>query len=77
METVTLIAPSVWASAIVNGDDSGIGQEDKEAIAAFLSREGVKAKDCLDVRSYGFAWKHDAFPEMPLGAECAEYVFRI
>ena len=68
-----LIAPSCWASYLINGDASGIDAEDVAACDAWVAREGLGLPvDCEDA---GFCWRHDASNEMPLGADCQEYVF--
>ena len=72
-KVVELIAPSAWASYLINGDDSGIAQDDKSAADAWLERQGLQAP--VSCEPYGFAWQHDAFKECPYGAECETYSF--
>jgi hypothetical protein len=75
MRTVQLTAPSVWASYLINGDASGIDAEEIAAADAWLTREGLPTPvDCEDA---GFRWRHDAFEELPLGADCQLYSFLV
>lgn len=68
-----LTAPSAWASYLINGDASGIDAADIAAVEAWLEREGLGLPcDCEDA---GFHWHHDAYVEMPLGADCQTYTF--
>ena len=75
MQTLEITAPSHWASYLINGDASGLEPEDKAACDAWIKREGVGIPvSCEDA---GFRGKHDAYPELPLGADCQTYVFLI
>ena len=75
IQTVTLTAPSCWASYLINGDDSGICAEDKAQADSWIAREAVgRPVDCADA---GFRWRHDAFAECPYGADCQDYVFHV
>lgn len=70
----TLTAPAVWASYLINNDASGIQPEDVTACDAWLEAEGLGWPiDCGE--DDFFAWRHDAFKFMPLGATCCEYIF--
>ena len=74
-QTITATAPSAWASYLINGDDSGIEPEDKAACDAWIAREGLGLPCSCD--DAGFMWRHDAYNECPLGADCQEYTFLI
>lgn len=78
MCTLTLtryVAPSAWASYLINGDASGISNDDERAADAWLARLGLPAPcDCSDA---GITRWHDARPECPLAADCQEYVFLV
>lgn len=73
IETVTYILPSFWASALVNGDESGFSDEDSEALEAWLTHEGVGS--CVDVgQEESFSSFHDArFYVLP--CDCLEFTF--
>lgn len=73
LESYTL--PQAWACAIVNGDYSGMSDDDKKACNTFLALNGLSF--CMaSVESFaGFVRMHDAFNLMPLAAECNVYQF--
>ena len=75
METITLIAPSAWANAIVNCDYSGLEKEDRVAINHFLTDNDLSFVDCLSCEDYGYTRFHDAFKQCPYGADCQKYIF--
>lgn len=73
MKTEKYILPAFWASALVNGDWSGLTEADSRFVADFLNVNcpgyAVSAEEC------GFRWRHDASPLHVGGADCAEFVF--
>ena len=70
---VKATAPSAWASYLINGDASGIEDADIEAANAWIKRQGLGSPvSCKDA---GFMRNHNAFEEMPLSADCQEYIF--
>lgn len=73
MKTVTLVAPSHWASYLLNGDDSGLLPTECNAADAWIDRQDMGLPVSCD--DAGFRWYHDARLECPLGADCQEYVF--
>lgn len=75
-ETVTVTAPSHWASALINLDYSGLEKEEIGQINTFLAEQGLSFSDCLNCKHVGFLWGHDAFAQCPLGADCQEYTFK-
>lgn len=74
MQTLTVIAPSHWASALINGDSSGLEPRDEKALARFLKRQGLQAAQCADCEDYGFTQWHDASNEC-LACDCQTYTF--
>lgn len=68
------IAPSYWASYIVNGDDSGMSVEEREACEDWIASLGNNIY-CHAADPYGFVHKHDAFKFMPYAADCSTYTF--
>ncbi len=67
------IAPSYWASYLINGDDSGMEDREVEACDAWIARLGWN--DPVDCVNYGFVHFHDAYNEYPFGSDCQEYSF--
>lgn len=73
--TLAITAPSAWASYLINGDATGLCMQDIEQADSWIERQGVGLPvACEDA---GFMWKHDAFTECPLGADCQTYLFII
>ena len=70
----TLVAPSAWASAIVNMDYSGLSPDDVKAVNTFLAREGFSFYDCLTSEDAGFCRVHDAI-DLTGAADCQRYWF--
>jgi hypothetical protein len=75
MKTITLTAPSAWASAIMNMDYSGLSKEDIGQLNTFLALNNLSFSDCLTCEDAGFMWTHDAYSVCPLGADCQTYTF--
>ena len=73
LKIIQVIAPSVWASYLINGDASSLNQEDIEACDNFVA--SLPVKNCIDCTDCGFLNLHDAYEFMPLGGDCAEYTF--
>lgn len=73
MATITATAPSHWASYLINGDASGLDDDEKNACDAWIAREGLG--DPVDCSDAGFIRAHDAFREWPLASDCQEYTF--
>lgn len=71
----TLTAPSVWASALVNCDYSGLAADDVKALNTWLVINGLSFADCVDCEDVGFMHHHDAFAQMPLAVDCQRYTF--
>lgn len=73
METTTYTLPEFWASYLINGDVSGMEDEEQEEIDAFLKNENLGF--CLSCSEYPeFTWRNDA---NNLGGNCLEYTFEI
>jgi len=73
-ETFTATAPRAWASYLINGDASGIDDDDRKAADAWIAEfcDGLQPVDCEEA---GFIWRHDAHYWLPLGADCERYTF--
>jgi hypothetical protein len=72
--------PIYWASALVNGDESGLTEEDQKALAKF-TKFMVKVYGhctCVDVEDdVYFKPYHDATQFGVLAADCAMYSFDV
>lgn len=64
--------PAYWASAIFNGDDSGLEPGEREQIEAFIKREGLEGWTEAEVGESYFSHSNDA---TNLGGDVAEYTF--
>jgi hypothetical protein len=72
-DVVTCTAPGAWASHLINGDASGISDEDKAQCNAWLEHLGLGAPvSCEDA---GFITWHDARAFCPYAADCQTYTF--
>jgi hypothetical protein len=74
-KVMTLTAPSHWASAIVNGDYSGLEPLDVKHLNTWLALQGLSFADCLSCEDADFMWKHDAAGVTGTGADCQTYTF--
>ena len=73
IETVTYTLPAFWACPLINSDESGLSDEESEALQAWLDSESVGA--CVGVGEIEFfaPW-HDAI-EYALPCSCLEFTF--
>lgn len=69
IKTLTYTLPVYWASYLINGDDSGLVNGEKEQIDKWLSKEGDPCFVDVSSDSY-FAWRNDA---TSLGGDVTEY----
>ena len=75
MKTMTFILPSHWASALINGDFSGLSGTETECLYAWLRIEqpGI----CLWCEDEPFFIRcHDAYGVVPQAALCVKYTFQ-
>lgn len=70
---VRATAPSAWATYLINGDESGIDEEDRKACDAWIASIGLGSPVSCD--DAGFIRYHDAYEFLPLAADCQEYLF--
>ena len=74
------ILPEHWASALVNGDDSGMDPEDIAHIEAWSESTGFETLNCVDVQfndSGDFRTYHDAKHVGVLACNVAQYTFDV
>lgn len=76
LASYTFTAPSSWASYLINGDDSGITDEEQAWADEFVRHIGAGSPvDCEDA---GFKWTCDAMglcPMTRLGGDMSTYTF--
>lgn len=72
---VRLVAPSYWASYMINADSSSLEPEDIDMIDHWLDVQ--KLGYPISCEDAGFQWHHDAYTLLSQGADCQEYLFRI
>jgi hypothetical protein len=74
METPTYRLPAHWAPALINGDTTGLEDEDESKLNAFIKGEGLQWP--LDVGEEEFFCKyHDAQPYGVLACDCLDFIF--
>ena len=74
METSTYKLPAHWASALVNGDYSGLKEQDEEQLMRVIAGEGLPDPiDCSDEPE--FMKYHDAQPYGVLACHCLTFTF--
>jgi hypothetical protein len=79
MKTIKLTLPEFWASALINGDYSGLEDDEVQELEQWLSfakNEGYGF--CLDVNTdeRSFIQYHDASAWV-LACDCLEYTFEV
>ena len=76
MKTVTYTLPAFWASALINGDFSGLEDDDERLLNEWFEYhpELGGCLDCTDETE--FRWHHDATPEV-LSCECLVFTFPV
>lgn len=74
LETYTAVLPSHWASALINGDRTGLTDEEEAELDRVLELhpEWYLPVTCEEV---GFRWHHDASPYGVLAGDCCEYTY--
>lgn len=81
MKLETFELPTFWASALINGDTSGLSDEDEKALDAFTDWmvKEYGSCHCLDVQGDGdnFRWRHDATSFGVLACNVADFVFDV
>jgi hypothetical protein len=81
METIIYRLPSFWASALFNGDYSGLEDIDAEILDTFLKAEelgsplGIDGDNEEDGPETIFCTYHDARPYGILACDCYDYIF--
>ncbi len=86
VEVDTITAPSAWASALVNGDTSGLDDEDEKAMNAWESRLAARGWRVVDVartrvedgeyemQEPRFTWSYAQYGGTARGGDVVDYV---
>ena len=76
IKTISLDLPSFWASALINGDESGLEDEEQEQLDAWTKDN--QNLYCIDVSEETFFSKyHDAAEYGVLACDCANFTFQV
>lgn len=78
MKTITLTLPAYWAPALINGDETGLDDDESAALAEFcewLNSQGINAGaiDCTEEPE--FCRTHDAIEIWAPAGDCLEFTF--
>jgi hypothetical protein len=73
MQTDSYIAPSCWASYLINDDASGLEDADIAECDAWVESVGLGAP--VGCEDYGFCHWHDAREFCKLATDCSTYSF--
>lgn len=74
MRIESVLLPSHWASALINGDRSGMSDEEEAELDRILELHPEWALP-VDCKEYGFAWWHDATRYGVLAGDCMIYSY--
>jgi hypothetical protein len=73
LRPIEAVAPSAWASFLINGDASGLEPDEVAAALAWVKRQAMGFPvSCEDA---GYCKFHDALNEAPYAADCQSFVF--
>lgn len=75
LRAVEYTAPSAWASYLINGDDSGLEPDERNACNKWL--HAIKKDFPVSCEDAGFIWRHDALEFCAGGADCQTYTFLV
>ena len=73
-KVIHLVAPSYWASYLINGDHSGLNAVEKLACDDWIKSQNVGYPVTCD--DAGFRWRHDA-DAFALAGDCQTYAFLV
>lgn len=72
---IQVTAPSSWASYLVNGDASGLDDDEQAACDAWVDSLAPHTY-CVDAKDADFITWHDARQFAPYAADCQTYTFQ-
>jgi hypothetical protein len=74
MQTRTLIGAAYWASALINGDRSGLSDEEKIALDRWMKIELKEDESVIDCGDPYFSWSYALFTHADAnGGDLVEY----
>lgn len=76
MNPITLILPAAWTPYLAYGDDTALSPDDIAACDRVTNENRLRG-DPVEIHEHGFAWRHDAYHVMPVGADCAEFTWLV
>lgn len=76
METLTYRLPAHWASALINGDTSGLEPDDEAQLDAFMAGEELSSPIDVGEEEF-FCTYHDAKGYGILACDCLDYTFPV
>lgn len=74
IDTYQALAPSTWASYLVNGDQS-LPKLERELADHWIKRMALG--NPVSSRPAGYNWSHDAMHEVDEGSDCDLYLFHV
>jgi len=72
LNVVSIIAPAYWATYLMNGDASGIGDEEAARIDRFMAKHYPHV-DVVDCGEPYFSWSFDMYGGDAEGGDLCEY----
>ena len=69
-----LTLPNNWASPLINGDETGLSDEEHESFNEFCD-EQLQGLHCLDVKDDSSFVKHHDAMQYALAGDCSTFVF--
>jgi len=73
METIQLDLPSFFAGYLINGDSSGLNEQEIQEIDSFLEKEGVGHCMSMSDETW-FSWRNDM---NTVGNDVATFTFAV
>ena len=77
LKTIDYTLPEFWACYLINGDDSGLSNNDVRQIDQFMANEGLGHPLCCSDDNGDFRTYHDARPYGVLACDCLTYTFEV
>ena len=75
IEMRNFILPAHWMPALINGDWSGLDDDEAGAIRSFLAFYKLGTGEAADCEPVGFMHFHDAIAFYPFACDCERVTF--